>query len=372
MRRSSSLTGGSSEHGGDWVSEKIYRVGIIGCGRVAWLLDTDPLIPNKPVTHMGAYRSVARTEVVSASDVRTDRLHAFSREFGVNAVYLDYREMLAREQLDIVSICAYAPDRCRMVVDAVTAGVKGIWCEKAFATSLGEAEAMERLCDEEGVALIVGHTRRFSPDYRHAKALLHSKAIGEPVSVVCHFSGSMVHTGTHAYDILRFFFGDARWVEAILQEPAGPAQDPVGKGKEGVRHDVGGCALIVFKNGLHASVHGESKDYFIFEFDIMGSKGRMRIGNWLFELYVAEESERESGLKELKAKETGNFDASSPTVSAALHLLDCMEGRSENMSGPRDGLAALEIALAMQQSHILGGTRVHLPLQERMLRVMSR
>ncbi len=372
MRRSSSLTDGTSERGGSWVSERIYRVGIIGCGRVAWLLDTDPLIPNKPVTHMGAYRSVARTEVVSGSDVRTDRLHSFSREFGVDAVYLDYREMLAREQLDIVSICAYAPDRCRMVVDAVSAGVKGIWCEKAFATSLGEAETMKRLCDEKGVALVVDHARRFSSDYCQAKQLLENGAIGDPLSVVCHFSGSIVHTGTHAFDVLRFFFGEASWVEALIEAPS-PRSEEAPHAQEGVVwHDRGGYGLIAFNNGVYATVHGESKDYFIFEFDIIGSNGRMRIGNWLFELYQAGESERESGLRELRMIQTGDREKTSPFINAVCHLLDCMEGRSENMSGPRDGLAALEIALAMQQSHTLGGTRVQLPLQERALRVMSR
>ena len=349
-----------------------YRVGIIGCGRVAWLLDADPLIPNKPVTHMGAYRSIARTEVVSASDVRVDRLHAFSKEFAVDAVYLDYREMLAKEQLDIVSICAYAPDRYRMVVDAVNAGVKGIWCEKAFATSLDEAEVMKKLCDDQGVALVVDHTRRFSSDYAYAKKLLRNGAIGKPLSVVCHFSGGMVHTGTHAYDILRYFFGDAVWVEAILEAPTQrigslpqPAERPLWQ-------DAGGYGLIVFDAGVYATVHGESKEYFIFEFDIMGTGGRLRIGNWLFELYGARESEKESGLRELRRQKTGRRKTTSPVIPAALHLLDCMEGRAENISGPQDGMAALEIALGLQRSHHLGGSRVHLPLQDRNVRVMSR
>jgi predicted dehydrogenase len=287
-------------------------------------------------------------------------------------VYLDYQEMLAKEDLDIVSICAYAPDRCRMVLDTVNAGVKGIWCEKAFATSLDEADAMKNICDDQGVTLIVDHTRRFSSDYLYAKKLLHDGAIGEPVSVVCYFSGSMVHTGTHAYDILRYFFGDAVWVEAILEVPVGLVQDALGQSGSGVRHDAGGYGLIAFKNGLYATVHGDSKNYFIFEFDIMGTDGRLRIGNWLFELYEARESEKESGLRELRKKETAHVDSSNPFIGAVNHLLDCMEGRAENISSPRDGMAALEIALAMQQSHSLGGTRVHLPLQERTLRVMSR
>ena len=351
------------------MGEYIYSVGIIGCGRVAWLLDNDSLIPNKPVTHMGAYRRVNATKVVAAADVRTDRLAAFSKEFGIENVYLDYEEMLDREKLDIVSICAYAPDRYRMVMDAVKAGVKGIWCEKAFATCLGEAEAMASLCEERSVTLIVGHTRRWSPDYQHARRLLEEGAIGRPLSAVCHFSGNMVHTGTHAFDVLRFFFGEPSWVEALLevQEERGLNQI-----HSVVWNDVGGYALIAFKNGLYATVHGQSKEYFLFEFDITGTKGRLRIGNWLFELYEARTSEREEGLKELHLRDDGGWHNANPTVAALRHLLDCMEGRSENIGGPRDGMAALEIALAIQESHFKGGSRVYLPLQERNLRVMSR
>ena len=354
------------------MSERIYTVGVIGCGRVAWLLDSDPLIPNKPVTHMGAYLRVGRTKVVAASDLQVDRLRAFSKAYGVESVYLAYEEMLDRERLDIVSICAYAPDRCRMVVDAVNAGVKGIWCEKAFATSLDEAESMAALCEERGVTLIVGHTRRWSPDYQHARRLIKEGAIGRPLSAVCHFSGNMVHTGTHAFDILRFFLGEASSVESRLEteEKRDPKQRQHMDGI--VLNDVGGYALITFKNGVYATVHGDSKEYFLFEFDITGTEGRLRIGNWLFELYEAGTSVREQGLRELHLKDAGGWLAACPTVAAVHHLLDCMEGRSENIGGPLDGMAALEIALAIQESHLSGGSRVYLPLQKRTLRVMSR
>ncbi|HUJ90111.1 MAG TPA: Gfo/Idh/MocA family oxidoreductase [Syntrophorhabdales bacterium] len=354
------------------MSERIYSVGLIGCGRVAWLLDQDRLIPNKPVTHMGAYVRVDRTRVIAAADVRIDHLQAFSKEFGVEKAYLDYEEMLAREELDIVSICAYAHDRYRMVVDAVNAGVKGIWCEKAFATSLEEAEAMVALCEEQGVTLIVGHTRRWSPDYQHARRLLKDGAIGKPLSVVCHFSGSMVHTGTHAFDVLRFFFGEARWVEARLEPQREKQPDDIHHAKRLVQYDVGGYALVTFENGVYATVHGDSKEYFLFEFDIMGTEGRLRIGNWLFELFEAEMSEREQGLRELHSKDTGAWQEENPFVAAVHHLIDCMEGRSENVSSPRDGMAALEMALAIQESHLNGGSRVYLPLQTRSLRVISR
>jgi predicted dehydrogenase len=354
------------------MTDKTYKAAIIGCGRVAWLLDKDPLIPNKPCTHAGAYQDVDRTETVAAADIRADRIHAFSKEYNINNVYLDYGEMLEKESPDIVSICAYAPQRFNMVVDSINAGVKGIWCEKAFATSLSEAYEMVRLCEERGESLIVSHMRRWSSDYILAKKLISDGAIGEPVSVVCHFSGSMIHTGTHAFDVLRFLFGDAVWVQGSLEDFGLLYHHKAFESTRNlISQDSGGFALIYFKNGVYATVHADSKGYFLFEFDIMGTEGRIRIGNWLFELYVPEESKTESGLIELYSKEL-HFDENNRWIDALNHLIDCMEGRAENMSGPRDATAALEIALAIHASHQREGTRVDLPLENRELRVLSR
>lgn len=350
-----------------------YRVGIIGCGRVAWLLDLDPLIPNKPVTHLGAYTRVAKTKVVAGADIRPDTIDAFSHVVGKEHVYLDYRDMLAKEHLDIVSICAYAPDRHRMVMDAVDAGVKGIWCEKAFATSLEEAREMADVCRGKRVHLIVGHTRRWSPDYMLAKELIESGGIGRPVSATCLMSGSLVHTGTHAFDMLRFLLGEAEWVEGRVEKGARSVSQLFPQaGGEHVFLDAGGYAHISFKSGAYAVVEGEEKEYFVFEFDIIGTKGRIRIGNWLFEVYEARESARESGLRELYRIKTGRIKKAHPLVEAVRHLVACMEGRADNIGGPSEGKAALEIALAIQESDRQGGMRVHLPLSKQGLKVLSR
>lgn len=354
------------------MTDKTYKAAIIGCGRVAWLLDKDPLKQYKPCTHAGAYKEVDKTKIIAAADIRADRIHDFSKEYKIDNVYLDYPEMLEKESPDIVSICAYAPQRFNMVVDSINAGVKGIWCEKAFATSLFEAEEMLRLCEEHGASLIVSHMRRWSSDYRLAKRLISDGVIGEPVSVVCHFSGSMIHTGTHAFDVLRFLFGDASWVQGSLEDFGLLHHLAAFKStKNLISQDTGGYALIYFKNGVYVTVHADSKGYFIFEFDIMGTEGRIRIGNWLFELYLAEESRTESGLIELYRKEM-HLERNNSWIEAVNHLIDCIEGKAENVSGPRDAMAALEIALAIHESHQKEGARVDLPLENMALRVLSR
>ncbi len=355
------------------MAAKTYRTAIIGCGRVAWLLNNDPLIPEKPCSHAGAYQAVDRAEIIAAADTDTERLRDFSSEYGIDATYTDYREMLQKEQPEIVSVCAYATERYAMVTDCIKSGVKGIWSEKAFATSLSEADEMERLCREYDTHLIVSHMRRWDQDFQLAQKLISGGEIGEPVSAVCHFSGNMIHTGTHAYDVLRYLFGDAEWVEGHLEIVSDVSHHDAFQSTEKlIAHDVGGYALIFFKNGAYATVHGDSKGFFHFEFDIMGTKGRIRIGNWLFELYQAEESKTESGLVELYRKDISHGEKKNIWTEAANNLIDCMEGKSENFSGPGDGMAALEIALAIHQSSNNGGKAVGLPLVERDFRIPSR
>ncbi len=353
--------------------DKKYRAAIIGCGRVAWLLDNDPLIPKKPCSHAGAYKAVERIEIAAAADIDPVRLRAFSEQYGVDRTYSDYREMLEKERPDIVSVCAYATERFDMVVDCISKGVRGIWSEKAFATSLSEAEEMVRLCGEHGTHLIVSHMRRWNPYYQLAKKLISEGEIGEPVSAVCHFSGNMIHTGTHAFDVLRYFFGDADWVEGHLENAGNVSHHNAFQSTEKIiKDDVGGYALICFKNGAYATVQGDSKGFFIFEFDIMGTEGRIRIGNRLFELYKAKESGTESGLVELYKEEVHAENTKNIWKEAANNLVDCIEGKRENPSGPKDGRDALEIALAMHHSQNMNGERVLLPLEDKTLKVLSR
>lgn len=345
-----------------------YTAAIIGCGRVAWMLEDDPL-EIKPCTHMGAYGKVGeesgRVAVVAAADTDEERLKDFGGRFSVEDLYTDYRWMLKEARPDIVSICAYAPDRFRMVMDSIEAGVRGIWCEKAFATSLEEGRAMIEALEDNGTCLIVSHLRRWSPDYIKAKEIIANGGIGALQSIVAHFSGSLIHTGTHAFDILRWFGGPVEWVEGELERDTGGLPwDSV--------EDLGGEAFIKFKNGATATVLAKSKSYFFFEFDIIGSRGRIRIGNNdLLEYYTPEASRHYTGIKELEEKTFPAFVPKNIWTEALTNLLDCVEKKKENRSGAAEGLEALEIALAIHESARTDGGRVYMPLESN-IKVRSR
>ena len=102
---------------------------------------------------------------------------------------------------------------------------------------------------------------------------------------------------------------------------------------------MGGRAFIKFKNGVHGAIFAEAKGYFFFEFDVVGSLGRIRIGNNnLLEYYRPSASRHYTGFKELSLVEFPAFEEVNIWTAALSNLLDAMEGRAESRNKPVDGL----------------------------------
>ena len=78
----------------------IYKVGVIGCGRIASLMEQDEH-RDKPTTHAGCYDVVQRTQMVAAADSHEDRLQGFGRRWNVQQLYSSYEEMVNNEDLDM-------------------------------------------------------------------------------------------------------------------------------------------------------------------------------------------------------------------------------------------------------------------------------
>ncbi|MEM1558350.1 MAG: Gfo/Idh/MocA family oxidoreductase [Thermoproteota archaeon] len=178
----------------------MYRIGIIGCGGIA-------------NAHAKAYVELG-LEITAASDIDQVRLKEFSKIYNIKNTYTDYREMLHRERLDIVSICTWPMLHCEMTERAAEEGVKGIICEKPMAMNLAEAERMITACEKTGAKLAIGHMRRFLKIYNEVKNLFKSGIIGEPDLIHGFSVGDLLSDGTHLIDLIRFINGDEKvnWV----------------------------------------------------------------------------------------------------------------------------------------------------------------
>ncbi len=183
-----------------------FRVGVIASGRIAR-------------EHGRGWRECEHTEIVAIADTHPQALAEYARDFEVQSQYLDYREMLDKEQLDIVSVCSWDPQHAPMTIAAAARRPRAIVSEKPMACSLGEADEMIVACQRNEVKLAIGHQRRFYSCWNEARRLLADGAIGEPRRLWSTVIQGMLNWGTHCLDCQLFVLGDPEpeWVMGSVE-----------------------------------------------------------------------------------------------------------------------------------------------------------
>lgn len=167
--------------------------------------------------HGGTYQRSDRVELVAAADLNDEHAATYANEFGFDRTYRDYREMLATERPDLVSVCTWPPLHAEMVIAAAGAGAKGIWSEKPMALSLGDADRMLEACAQSGSRVVINHQRRYLPRFREARRLIADRAIGDVLTIHAGIEGwDLLSWGTHWIDMYRFLLGERAcdWVVA--------------------------------------------------------------------------------------------------------------------------------------------------------------
>lgn len=87
-------------------------------------------------------------------------------------VYYDYKEMLAKEEIDAVVIATPLDTHHQIAMDCLSAG-KYVFCEKTLTRTIEEARDLVTKCHETGKFLQVGHQRRYNPKYNLGMTILH-------------------------------------------------------------------------------------------------------------------------------------------------------------------------------------------------------
>ena len=164
------------------------RFGLIGCG---WLVERD---------HVPALLRSDKVQIVATADVSAQRSLLVGGNAGLapESCYVDYRDLLSREDIDVVSVASPPSTRVQIVRDAAAAG-KHIICEKPFALTLAEADEMIEACEAAGVSLWMYHNYLYYAEHRLAKKLIDEGVIGEVASVEICADGSRPWVGTEGF-----------------------------------------------------------------------------------------------------------------------------------------------------------------------------
>jgi predicted dehydrogenase len=142
------------------------RIGLIGCGIIGHY-DTDTAL------------KVEGIELVAVCDLYTGRLERAKEKWG-NAIFTtrDYRELLAKKDIDAVLICTPDHWHQKIAIDAMNAG-KHVYCEKPMVQKIEEGYALIETQKRAKKVFQVGSQRASSVAIHEAKKVLDSGIIGE-------------------------------------------------------------------------------------------------------------------------------------------------------------------------------------------------
>ncbi len=142
---------------------KPLRFGIIGIGNIAAI-------------HAAAIKSIADTQLVAVATRNPEQGGAFVAAHG-GTWHADYRDLLARDDVDAVAICTPHDLHAPMTMDAAAAR-KHVLIEKPMALSVAECDAMIGACERANVTLGVVFQMRFEPLSRKLKSIVDSGKLG--------------------------------------------------------------------------------------------------------------------------------------------------------------------------------------------------
>jgi predicted dehydrogenase len=225
-------------------------------------------------------RQSGKLRVVRVADVSAQaRAFAAQRDLPFSS---NFGEVLTDPAVQGVVLCTPHTQHTDQIVAAARAG-KHVFCEKPLSMTRLDVLRAVAAVEEAGVALAVGHEKRFEPPVMEVMRLLKSGALGTPLQVEANFSqdkflaldkdnwrlsvteapaGPMTATGIHLLDLSIGVFGEADTVFASVKQ----------LGSALTNGDTL-AALVRFKRGGHALISAMLATPFAGRFAVFGSQG---------------------------------------------------------------------------------------------------
>ena len=327
------------------MSSSIYTAALIGTGRIGFTLGFDKK-REQPASHTMALLRNKKINLLAAADTNQQSLDewkqyvkahrkkltttnkAGEKEIQIFSSSDDLYKGIS-EKLDIITVAVNEDSHLSECLKAIQAQPRLVILEKPVALNSIEAEKIKLAAEEYNVPVMVNHERRFAADYLAAKDYI--KKIGKLQSIHGElYSGlriyapqfeedgsySLLHDGTHLVDIIRFLL-DEKLEKPII---TGLYRDDENTVRNFNAHfSTASCPDVsIFMSGRSR--------FFSFGLDILGTEGRICLGNGYAKFYQRRESKLYSGFYSLSRdrsvrlpKKTGYF---SNMIQNAVDFLD--------------------------------------------------
>lgn len=336
------------------MSQKTYRAAVIGLGMIggADQESADKLgqsVAKMDGTHTGAYMKNPRVKIVAGATRDQGRRERYEKRTGAKT-YADWREMIDKEQIDIVSVATYSPTHAEITIGCAQKGIPVIYCEKPVATKLTDAEKMLDAAERNKSLLLFNHQRRTDPNHRRLQQAIAEGQLGDLVSATVQWStGRLGNVGTHVIDGLIML--TKRRIQAV-SATLDLSGRPDCRGSE--FHDPGAFGTLKLEGGMMAAIH--APDYAKipgFHTEIYGKQGRAIIKGLSVTLESAD------GKIDTWAAPTDGITSMDRAVS---EIIDQLDGKKPFSISPEESVHVFETIVGFHASHARNGAWTNIPL----------
>lgn len=351
------------------MSQKTYRaaaIGHTGAGNFGHGLHTP-------------YKAIENVEFIAVSDPNEEGREKAAAEAGAQRSYADYRDMLEKEELDIVSVCPrWTTEHVAMVTACLEAGCS-VYSEKPMTSTLADGDKIVETAKANGLKVAVAHQAVYLPATHTIRQMLNDGKIGTIQAIYAsgkqdHRGGGedMIVLGTHTFNMMRFFVGDVAWMQSHVTTNGkevgyGDDHEPT----EPVGPVAGDCinSYFAFKSGVSGFFESrrDQAGSGRYGMEIVGSEGifslRGDVANRLM-VYPYPVLVPANPDQEWEAYDLDQTPFSSGNELAIRDLIDAIENDRKPISAAEDAVAALEMILGAYESQ-LTGQRVSFPIANR-------
>lgn len=324
------------------------RAAVIGCGMIGAAPSPGPETIGV-LSHAEAYVYCSHTQLVGLCDVSETTLREAGLRYQCSGLYTDLDRLLNDVRPELISIATpdalHYPQMMRVLDEP---GIRGVLLEKPMASSVAEARIIVDRAAERNIKLAVNYSRRYSSRFRELIRFVQQGGIGDIQTISGVYTKGIRHNGTHWIDLLLWFDS------SILDVSAVPKVDDT---EEDPTPDVyfrlaDGTAF------LHAC---DKQAYTVFEMDLLGTIGRLRIvdGGHGIEYYSRHASPSYVGHHVL-VREPAPISGDMKNVigNAVQDLVDSVLADREPQCSGLVGLQPLRVSDAILDSLARGGSRV--------------
>lgn len=328
--------------------ETKYKSVIIGVGRIGFSLGFDRK-REQPASHTMSLLQNKKINLIGAADSNSENLKNWKKIVKNAQIFSSSDDLYKSLKPDIITIAVNEEFHKQECLKAINEKPKLIILEKPVALNSTQAEEIQKCAEKNNVPIMVNHERRFAQDYNIAKNYI--SKIGKLQSVHGElYSGlriyapefekdgsySLLHDGTHLVDIIQFL---------LDENLENPIVTGIFKDEKNIVRNFSAHYKTQKCPDVSIFMSGRSR-FFSFGVDILGTEGRICIGNGYAKFYKRKESKLYSGFYSLSKdksvkipKKTGYF---SNMIQNAVDFLDKKAALESSLSAAIQDLKVLE------------------------------